>query len=94
MAEKVTCSRCSKTAPGAEKITWGGALGNEIRSTVCGTCWADWQEMEVKVINELRLNFMDPAAQETLTGHLRKFLSLSGADALDIPDLELPPEAG
>jgi Fe-S cluster biosynthesis and repair protein YggX len=28
------------------------------------------------VINELRLNFMDPAAQETLTAHLREFLAL------------------
>jgi len=30
--------------------------------------------MEVKVINELRLNFMDPKAETTLHGHLRAFL--------------------
>jgi len=28
------------------------------------------------VINELRLNFMDPAAQEVLNAHLREFLNL------------------
>jgi Fe-S cluster biosynthesis and repair protein YggX len=30
--------------------------------------------MEVMVINELRLNFMDPGAQETLNKHMREFL--------------------
>jgi Fe-S cluster biosynthesis and repair protein YggX len=30
--------------------------------------------MEVKVINELRLNFMDPQAEATLHSHLRAFL--------------------
>jgi Fe-S cluster biosynthesis and repair protein YggX len=28
------------------------------------------------VINELRLNLIDPAAQTTLMGHLREFLQL------------------
>jgi Fe-S cluster biosynthesis and repair protein YggX len=30
--------------------------------------------MEVMVINELRLNFMDPASQEILNQHMRDFL--------------------
>ena len=30
--------------------------------------------MEVMVINELRLNLMEPAAQETLSRHMREFL--------------------
>ena len=30
--------------------------------------------MEVMVINELRLNFMDPASQVTLDQHMRQFL--------------------
>jgi Fe-S cluster biosynthesis and repair protein YggX len=30
--------------------------------------------MEVMVINELRLNFMDPGAQEVLSKHMREFL--------------------
>ena len=33
------------------------------------------------VINELKLNFMDPDAQETLVQHLRKFLALGGKAA-------------
>jgi Fe-S cluster biosynthesis and repair protein YggX len=53
-----------------------GKLGAEIHAGVCARCWADWQGMEVMVINELRLNFMDPEAQDTLIRHLREFLML------------------
>jgi Fe-S cluster biosynthesis and repair protein YggX len=51
-----------------------GALGAEIQEKVCADCWAEWQKMEVMVINELRLNFMDPGAQETLNRQMREFL--------------------
>ena len=36
--------------------------------------WSEWGEMEVKVINELRLNFMDPAALDVLHLRMREFL--------------------
>ncbi|MCL4839231.1 MAG: Fe(2+)-trafficking protein, partial [Thermoanaerobaculia bacterium] len=34
------------------------------------------QRAEVMVINELRLNFMDPEAPKVLETHLRQFLAL------------------
>ncbi len=39
------------------------------------------QNAEVMVINELRLNFMDPDAQEILIRHLREFLKLDTEEA-------------
>jgi Fe-S cluster biosynthesis and repair protein YggX len=33
------------------------------------------------VINELKLNFMEPSAQEILTAHLRDFLAFDGPTA-------------
>ena len=77
----VDCVRCGETAPGATGVTWGGALGDEIRAKVCGDCWSEWQAAEVMVINELRLNFMDPEAQDVLARQLREFLMLGGGDA-------------
>ncbi len=50
----------------------------EIRAKVCSDCWEEWQKGEVVVINELRLNFMDPQAQEILNRHMREFLYLDG----------------
>ena len=80
MSDTIVCSRCGKTAAPPARIPWGGSLGDEIRTRVCAACWAEWEEAEVKVINELRLNFMDPEAQTTLTRQLREFLLLDAAD--------------
>ena len=73
----VDCARCGRRAPGATGVFYGGTLGEEIRANTCASCWAEWKEAEVMVINELRLNFMDPKSQEVVAEHLRKFLMLS-----------------
>jgi Fe-S cluster biosynthesis and repair protein YggX len=75
----IECVRCNRSAAAAQGVTWGGELGAEIRARVCNDCWTEWGDQEVKVINELRLNFMDPDAQKTLLGHLREFLQLGDA---------------
>lgn len=73
----VRCARCERPdAPALPKPPLRGPLGQEIQERVCADCWRDWQQTEVIVINELRLNFMDPAAQEVLTRHMREFLRL------------------
>ena len=76
-AKTVNCSRCPRPdAPALAKPPLYGPMGKEIQARVCADCWAEWQKSEVMVINELRLNFMDPVAQETLTRHMREFLFL------------------
>jgi len=72
----VVCARCGRTAPPPVSVTWGGKLGQEIRTRVCADCWAEWEKAEVMVINELRLDFMDPSSQDTLARQLRQFLVL------------------
>jgi Fe-S cluster biosynthesis and repair protein YggX len=77
MSAVVACARCGRSqAPALTEKVHPGALGDEIQQRVCQNCWTEWRQMEVMVINELRLNFMDPQAQEVLTGHLREFLCL------------------
>ncbi len=84
MAGQVSCVRCRREAAAIEGPTWPGAAGEEISAKVCADCWAEWQRAEVMVINELRLDFMDPRAQEVLARQMREFLALDAA-----PD---PPE--
>ncbi len=75
MAATVDCARCGRSdAPALSRPPHPGKLGAEIQQRVCANCWAEWQKVEVMVINELRLNFMDPASQETLNRHMREFL--------------------
>lgn len=78
MSETVQCSRCGRQAVSLARPPLPGAVGAEVQQHVCAECWGEWQKAEVMVINELRLNFMDPAAQDTLTQQMREFLHLPG----------------
>jgi Fe-S cluster biosynthesis and repair protein YggX len=75
----VTCRRCGTTRAALPRPPMPGALGAEIQASVCPDCWAEWTRAEVMVINELRLNFMDPSAQQVLERHMREFLTLDPA---------------
>jgi Fe-S cluster biosynthesis and repair protein YggX len=74
------CARCGRAgAPRLSRPPLPGAVGREVQAQVCADCWAEWRHAEVMVINELRLNFMDPAAQDALDRHMREFLRLPPA---------------
>jgi len=77
MSDTVRCIRCAREAPAIAGDTYPGALGAEIAAKVCAACWAEWRQAEVMVINELRLDFMDPQAQDTLVAHMKEFLGLT-----------------
>lgn len=71
----VHCARCGRPeAPALTRTPLPGKQGQEIRARICQDCWNEWEKMEVMIINELRLNFMDPASQEILSKHMREFL--------------------
>lgn len=75
----LVCARCGLEAEALARPPFAGALGDEIASRVCAACWAEWRRAEVMVINEMRLNFMEPASQEILNAEMRRFLGLDGA---------------
>ena len=78
MASTVTCSRCHREAAGLDRRPpLPAALADRVLASVCADCWAEWEKQEVMVINELRLNFMDPKAAEVLHQRMREFLGLS-----------------
>ena len=72
----VTCRRCGNDGPRLPRAPLPGRAGQEIQESVCSDCWGEWQRAEVMVINELRLNFMDPEAQRVLDRQMREFLAL------------------
>jgi Fe-S cluster biosynthesis and repair protein YggX len=83
----VCCARCGRPeAPALSRQPLPGKLGAEIRERICADCWSEWQRVEVMVINELRLNFMDPSSQETLTRHMKEFLFSGGPEIEKKPD--------
>jgi Fe-S cluster biosynthesis and repair protein YggX len=74
------CLRCGRAgAPRLARPPLPGAAGREVQARICADCWGEWGHAEVMVINELRLNFMDPASQEVLNRQMREFLHLPAA---------------
>ncbi|MFQ5525625.1 MAG: Fe(2+)-trafficking protein [Thermoanaerobaculia bacterium] len=72
------CVRCGRTEPRLEAPPLPGPAGQEVLDKICAGCWHEWTQAEVMVINELRLNFMDPKSLEILESHMREFLLLDG----------------
>ena len=46
-------------------------------ASFCSACWQEWEGVEVKVINEYRLNFMDPEHRAMLKRACVDFFQLS-----------------
>ncbi len=76
----VHCERCGKDGepPRASKVAFMGQYKERLLSGFCSDCWKEWEAMEVKVINEYRLNFMDPEHREALKKACADFLGLNG----------------
>ena len=79
----LACSRCRQERPPIEGEPYPGELGLEILKKVCASCWSEWQQTEVIVINELRLDFMNPKSNDILVQHMREFLGLDGQPSPD-----------
>ena len=73
-----TCKRCGREGepPKATRIGFRGPVRDRILADICAACWAEWEGMEVKVLNEYRLNFMDPEHREQVKLHCLQFLGL------------------
>lgn len=86
MADTIDCARCGETKPALDRRPpLPGDDAELVQSRVCADCWQEWREEEVRTINELRLNFMDPEAQRVLRERMLSYLGLAadGGDGED-----------
>jgi len=74
----MTCVRCGREAepPPRTRIGFPAAARERILGSICAECWKEWEGVEVKVINEYRLSFLDPQHREMLQKACFDFLKL------------------
>lgn len=74
----MTCTRCGQPGepPPVQRIVFTGKMKENILNGICANCWKEWEAAEVKVINEYRLNFMEPQHREMLRRACLDFLKL------------------
>jgi Fe-S cluster biosynthesis and repair protein YggX len=72
----LTCVRCQKPGepPPVHRVPFPSAVKEKVLASTCASCWKEWEEMEVKVINEYRLNFLDPEHRAMLQRACLEFL--------------------
>jgi Fe-S cluster biosynthesis and repair protein YggX len=75
----ITCTRCGQTGdpPPPARVAYLGPLKEVVLSGICASCWKEWEGVEVKVINEYRLSFMEPEHREMLKRACAEFLKVA-----------------
>lgn len=76
-----TCKRCGRSGdpPPATRVPFTAEVKARVLSSICDACWREWEDMEVKVINEYRLSFMEPSHRKQLQVACLDFLGLGQA---------------
>ncbi|WCE30124.1 oxidative damage protection protein [Vibrio sp. SCSIO 43137] len=74
MSRTVFCARLEKEAEGLDFQLYPGELGKRIFDNISKEAWAQWQSKQTMLINEKKLNMMDPEHRKLLEGEMVRFL--------------------
>lgn len=74
MSRTVYCQYLKKEAEGLDFQLYPGELGQKIYENISKEAWAEWQKKQTMLINENRLNLMDPKSREFLEEQMKAFL--------------------
>jgi Fe-S cluster biosynthesis and repair protein YggX len=70
----IYCVKLKKEAPGLEHMPYPGGLGQTIFDSISAEAWKMWLAQQTILINEYRLNLLDPNSRKLLTDEMKKFL--------------------
>lgn len=86
----VMCVKYGKEMPALEKQPFPGPDGVEILENVSSAAWNEWMNLQTMIINENRLNMMDPEARKFLSEMRNKFLFEN--EEIETPDDYVDPD--
>jgi Fe-S cluster biosynthesis and repair protein YggX len=75
----VNCVKLGKELPGLDRAPWKGELGQRIYDNVSKEAWRTWVEHSKMLMNEFRLNPLDPNSQKIIAEHMEQFFFGEGA---------------
>lgn len=79
---KIYCFKLKREAEGLDVPPYPGALGQKIFEQISKEAWRMWLLHQTKLINEYRLNLMEPSARAFLKDEMEKFLWSEGSQEL------------
>ena len=75
MTRMVMCRKCKQELPGLDRPPYPGLKGQEVFNEVSRKAWDEWQKHQTMLINERRLNMMDPEDRRFIQQEMDKFLA-------------------
>ena len=83
MTRMVQCIKLGREAEGLARPPVPGALGQRIFENVSQEAWQQWVKYQTMLINENRLNLMDPKARKYLAEQMERHFFGEGADQVE-----------
>ena len=74
MSRIVHCAKLGIDAEGLDFAPWPGALGQRIYTEISKPAWQQWLAHQTMLLNEYRLNPLDPKSRQFLSSEMEKFL--------------------
>ena len=85
----VHCKKLGKDLPGLEKPPFSGDIGKKIFENISADAWKMWNsDMQIKVINEYRLNMGVKKDYEVLVEQMLTFLNLKEGTVAEVENAE------
>ena len=88
MSRVVKCVKLGKEMEGLDYLTYPGELGKRIYENVSKEGWQMWLKHQTMIINEYRINPMDPKARKFVEEEMEKFFFGEGST---VPQGYVPP---
>lgn len=85
MSRTVQCVKLQKEAEGLERPPYPGNLGERIFNNVSKQAWQTWMRQQTILINEYRLNPMEPRSRRFLEEQVERYFFGEGG-------VETPPD--
>lgn len=78
MTRRIFCQKLGKEADALNHQPYPGELGKRIYDQISERAWQAWLSHQTMLINEYRLNLIDPEARRFLEQEMEKFLFGTG----------------
>jgi Fe-S cluster biosynthesis and repair protein YggX len=75
----VKCVKLGRELPGLDRPPWKGELGQRIYENVSKDAWSMWVDHSKMLLNEFRLNPLDPRSQQIMEEQMEQFFFGEGS---------------
>ncbi|WP_299261940.1 oxidative damage protection protein [uncultured Kushneria sp.] len=83
MTRTVFCRKYQQDMEGLQMPPLPGAKGQDIYDNVSRQAWEEWQALQTRLINEKRLNMLDPETRDYLMMQMTQFFNNEQTDSAE-----------